>query len=123
MKRWFFIIGLLLAFASSLANAQTALPHYAVNLAWLAPTVSNDPVAAYEVFRAPSGSTAYQSLTGNAPSTATLTYIDGTVLPSTTYNYIVESTDAQGNLSSPSNVANATLPALLPIGTLVGHTT
>lgn len=99
------------------------LPHYAVTLTWDAPTYSPDPVAAYEVFRAPSGSTAFQSLTGNAPSSATLTYLDGTVLPATTYNYIVESVDAQGNLSAQSNIATITLPALLPIGTLIGHTT
>lgn len=120
---------LILCFSPVLLISQTCtvatpcpLPHYAVTLTWDAPVNSPDPVAAYEVFRAPSGSTAYQSLTGNAPSTATLTYIDGTVLPSTTYNYIVESVDAQGNLSSPSNVASATLPSSLPTGTLTGTT-
>lgn len=127
MKHSIAIAILALGFAV-VANAQSCtqncvLPYYGVNLTWNAPISSPDPVAAYEVFRAPSGSTSFVSLSGGASTTSLLTYADKTVLPVTTYNYIVESVDAQGVLSVPSNVASVTVPALLPIGTLIGHTT
>jgi centrosomal CEP192-like protein len=81
---------------------------YQVNLTWNAPTSSPDPVAGYEVFRAPNGSTSYQQL--NASSVAQTSYADTTVQDGQTYNYYVESVDGSGNTSAPSNMANVNVP-------------
>jgi hypothetical protein len=104
----------LLALAAR-AGAQTVLlpaatASWEVNLVWQAPAVSPDPVAGYEAFRSPTGLWAYQLLAGTvaAPVTA---YTDATVEPGQTYDYIVESEDASGNLSVPSNVATVAVPA------------
>jgi hypothetical protein len=79
-----------------------------VDLAWNAPSSSSDPVAGYNVYRAPSGSTSYQQLNGSAISQTT--YVDTTVQSGQTYDYIVESVDATGVTSAPSNMAAVTLP-------------
>jgi hypothetical protein len=81
---------------------------YQVNLTWDAPTSSTDPVAGYNVYRAPSGSTNYQQL--NSAAVTQTTYADTTVLNSQTYDYIVESVDASGVTSSPSNMAAIPIP-------------
>lgn len=44
-------------------------------------------------------------------SSATPSYVDLTVSPSTTYNYVVDAFDAAGNVSTPSNTAPVTTPA------------
>ena len=77
-------------------------------LTWDAPTSSADPVAGYYAFRAPGGTSAYAQI--SATLITALTYTDLTVAPLTTYNYIVESVDAQGVTSAPSNTA--TVPTL-----------
>jgi fibronectin type 3 domain-containing protein len=65
-------------------------------------------VAGYNVYRAPSGSTSYQQIN---PSLVTLTsYSDTSVQDGQTYDYIVESVDAEGNTSSPSNMASVPIP-------------
>ena len=79
-----------------------------VNLAWDAPSSTSDPVAGYNVYRAPSGSTSYQLL--SSVSSSQLTYTDTTVQAGVTYDYIVESVDASGVTSSPSNMASVVLP-------------
>jgi fibronectin type 3 domain-containing protein len=119
------ITGLLLA--GAIAHAQTALPtatRVQVNLTWDAPTNSPDPVAGYNAYRAPDGSTAY-ALLNAAPLALTPTaYTDATIQSAGTYDYIVESVDAKGVLSAPSNMASVTVPvAPLPAGTLTGTTT
>jgi fibronectin type 3 domain-containing protein len=81
---------------------------YEVDLSWDAPTSSTDPVAGYNVYRAPSGSTNYQQL--NSAAVIQTTYVDGTVLNNQTYDYIVESVDASGVTSSPSNLAAVPIP-------------
>lgn len=81
---------------------------YQVNLSWQAPSSSADPVAGYNVYRSPSGGTSYQVL-NSSPVTQT-TYVDATVQPGQTYDYIVESVDGSGIVSSPSNMAAATTP-------------
>jgi hypothetical protein len=81
---------------------------YEVNLTWDAPTSSTDPVAGYNVYRAPSGSTSYQQL--NSAAVTQTTYVDTTVLNGQTYDYIVESVDASGVTSSPSNMAAVPIP-------------
>jgi centrosomal CEP192-like protein len=91
----------------SLSGTGAAVP-YEVNLTWDAPTSSTDPVAGYNVYRAPSGSTNYQQL--NSATVTETTYVDTTVLNSETYDYIVESVDGSGVTSSPSNMAAIPVP-------------
>jgi hypothetical protein len=79
-----------------------------VNLAWDAPGSSTDPVAGYNVYRAPSGSTSYQLV--SSVSNSQLAYTDTGVQAGLTYDYIVESVDASGVTSTPSNMASVTLP-------------
>jgi len=81
---------------------------YGVQLTWDAPNSSPDPVAGYNVFRAPEGSTAYQQV--NLAVETQTTYLDTAVLGSASYQYIVESVDAEGNESVPSNTFSLTIP-------------
>jgi len=79
-----------------------------VNLTWDAPTNSPDPVAGYNVYRAPFGGISYQQL--NSSVVTQTSYVDPTAASGQTYNYIIESVDASGNTSAPSNTASASLP-------------
>lgn len=81
---------------------------YQVDLTWSAPTNSTDPVAGYNVYRATGTSTSYQNLnsTVNVPTT----YNDLTVQSGTSYSYYVESVDAQGTQSNPSNTYTVSIP-------------
>jgi hypothetical protein len=81
---------------------------YQVNLSWNAPASSADPVAGYNVFRAPTGSSAFQQV--NTAEVTTTNYIDGSVQNGTTYDYVVRSVDASGGISDPSNTYTATIP-------------
>jgi len=81
---------------------------YEVNLTWNAPTGSTDPVAGYNIYRATNGSSSYVLLN---PKEDTLTsYSDTTVASSTSYTYYVESVDASGNASAPSNSYTVNVP-------------
>jgi hypothetical protein len=73
---------------------------YSVNLSWQAPVTSPDPVAQYRVYR------------NGAPLafTATLVYVDPTVVAGQTYNFTVTSVDAAGVESVPSNTYQAVIP-------------
>jgi len=81
---------------------------YEVDLTWDAPTVSTDPVAGYDIYRAPSGSSSYQLL--NSAVDASTAYTDTTVANGTAYQYYVTSVDAEGNQSAPSNIFTITIP-------------
>lgn len=79
-----------------------------VALTWDAPTSSPDPVAGYNIYRATGTSSSYTLVN---PSIDTLTsYTDTTVIASTAYTYYVESVDASGNQSGPSNSVSVTVP-------------
>jgi predicted phage tail protein len=108
------VTGTLTITSNSSTNPTAAIPlsgtgeTVQVNLAWDAPTSSSDPVAGYNVYRAPSGGTSYQQL--NAAAITQATYVDTTLQAGLTYDYIVESVDASGNTSTPSNMASVVLP-------------
>jgi hypothetical protein len=79
-----------------------------VSLSWNAPTSSPDPVAGYNVYRALSGNSSYTQL--NSTAMTQTTYTDTNVQNSQTYDYIVESVDASGIQSVPSNTAVVPVP-------------
>jgi hypothetical protein len=81
---------------------------YSVDLGWDAPSTSSDPVASYNVYRAPSGSSSYTELTSVTESQTA--YTDNSVQPGDSYQYYVTSVDASGVESVPSNIAVATIP-------------
>lgn len=104
----FFLNGVIAHAQSTVTLPPTAF--YEVILTWDAPVNSTDPVAGYDAFRAPSGGTSYQLI--NVNEITLTTYTDTTVAGGTTYDYIVESVDASGVTSGPSNVASVTIPVL-----------
>jgi hypothetical protein len=79
-----------------------------VDLSWVAPTNSPDPVAGYNVYRAPTGSSSYQLL--NSAQTTQMQYVDSAVQSGASYDYFVKSVDAYGIESSPSNTTTAAIP-------------
>jgi hypothetical protein len=81
---------------------------YVVNLSWNAPTDSTDPVAGYNIYRSPSGSSSYTLL--NSTVDALTTYADSTVQDGNSYDYIVESVDASGVESVPTSPVAVTIP-------------
>lgn len=91
----------------SLSGTGQAASHQ-VNLTWNAPASSSDPVAGYNLYRQAAGASSYQLL--NTSIDANTTYTDTTVQSGTSYSYYVESVDAQGNQSAPSNVYTASVP-------------
>ena len=91
----------------SLTGTGQTIP-YQVSLTWDAPVSSTDPVAGYNIFRAPTGTTSYQQL--NTTTVTVTNYVDGNVQNGTTYDYIVRSVDASGGSSVPSNTYTATIP-------------
>jgi hypothetical protein len=108
--------GTLTIVSTSLANPTVVVnlsgtgdaTSYEVNLSWDAPASSPDAVAGYNVYRAPSGTTSYQQI--NSSEVTQTAYTDTSVQNGKTYDYIVESVDAEGNTSAPSNVAPVTIP-------------
>jgi hypothetical protein len=81
---------------------------YEVELSWNAPSSSPDPVAGYNVYRAPSGSSTYALI--NSSVDAGTSYVDSTVQSAATYNYLVKSVDASGVESAPSATAQVIVP-------------
>jgi len=81
---------------------------YEVNLTWTAPAVSPDPVAGYNIYRAAGGSSNYQLL--NPSVNSSTKYTDTAVATNNSYTYYVESVDAQGNQSAPSNTYTVSIP-------------
>ncbi len=81
---------------------------YEVDLTWNAPADSTDPIEDYNVYRAVAGSSSY-TLVNTSPDSS-MTYRDTTVRNGTAYDYMVESVDATGVESAPSNIYSVTIP-------------
>jgi hypothetical protein len=101
---------------SSSTNGTVTIPlvgtgiasSYAVDLSWDAPTISAVRVAGFNVYRSPSGASAYQLL--NLSIDTQTTYTDGTVQNGESYDYIVESVDDYGVESVPTSPVAVTIP-------------
>ena len=106
--------------AQALKTLPVGARSYQVDLAWTAPASSSDPPASYSVLRANEGSIDF--VEGDSVSASETTAIDTTMPPGATYDYEVESVDAQDNLSVPSNVISIAIPLVLEPGTLTGST-
>jgi hypothetical protein len=91
------------SFALSLAPAGTRL----VQLNWNAPNSPSDTIVGYNVYRAMNGAT-YELLNGTL--NASTSYTDGAVQSGSAYNYYVESIDAAGDSSGPSNLTSVAVP-------------
>ncbi len=79
-----------------------------VNLTWDAPASSPDPVAGYNVYRSPSNTYAFVQL--NSSAVTQTSYVDASAQSGQAYDYIVESVDASGVTSAPTNVATVAVP-------------
>jgi hypothetical protein len=104
-----------LTIASNSSNGATAVINLSatgtapeVDLDWEAPVSSADPVAGYDVYRAPSGTSAFQLL--NSSDDTETTYVDSTVQSGQNYDYFVASVDASGNESVASNIFTVAIP-------------
>ena len=94
--------------ASTVALSGTGqAASYQVQLSWIAPSGTSDPVVGYNIYRAASGGS-YQLL--NTSVNAPASYTDSSVTNGTAYTYYVESVDAEGNQSAPSNTYSVTIP-------------
>jgi hypothetical protein len=91
----------------TLSGTATAAVAHQVNLSWVAPADSPDPVAGYNVYR----STTSGSFSLLNPSVVTaLSYVDSAVVSGSSYSYEVRSVDSSGVESTPSNQATVTVP-------------
>ncbi|MGC2300506.1 MAG: fibronectin type III domain-containing protein, partial [Acidobacteriaceae bacterium] len=86
----------------------TGATAYSVDLTWDAPTTSADAVEGYNVYRSPSGASAYQLL--NTGVNVATNFTDSTVQSGQAYDYIVTSVDSSGVESAPSNTFDVTIP-------------
>jgi len=91
----------------SLSGTGTAVQHQ-VTLNWNGPTDSPVPVSGYNVYRSPSGGTAFQRL--NSTSDSQTSYADQAVQSGSSFTYYVTSVDAAGTESVPSNQTTVTIP-------------
>jgi hypothetical protein len=90
----------------NLSGNGTAVSHK-VSLSWSAPVNSPVPVTGYNIYRATGASTTFQPLSSDDIQTS---YVDLTVVASTTYTYYVTSVDSAGAESVPSNQVTVTIP-------------
>jgi fibronectin type 3 domain-containing protein len=80
---------------------------HSVDLTWLAPVSSSDPVAGYHVYRALQGDA---SVLLNPTLDTQTGYSDNNVVSGSTYIYQVKSVDAAGIESVASNQFTANIP-------------
>jgi hypothetical protein len=79
---------------------------YEVQLNWNAP--GSDVVTGYKVYRSTGGTSNYQLLSSSVVSETT--YTDTSVQSGDAYDYMVESVDASGKQSGPSNTTTVVVP-------------
>ncbi len=91
-----------------IALTGTGALAYQVQIAWDAPTSTADPVEGYNVYRSPTGISAFQLL--NSAVNVSTTFTDSTVISGQVYDYVVTSVDGSGVESAPSNTFAATIP-------------
>ena len=91
-----------------IALSGTGAVAYQVGLTWDAPSSTADPVEGYNVYRSPTGVSAFQLLNGAVNLTTSFT--DTTVQSGQVYDYVVTSVDSSGVESAPSNTFAATIP-------------
>jgi hypothetical protein len=89
-----------------LSGVATAIPHE-LDLSWLPPIDSPDPVVGYNIYRSKGGG-AFMLLNSVASSAAA--YVDSTVDSAATYVYVVKSVDSSGVESIASNQFQITIP-------------
>jgi hypothetical protein len=87
---------------------EASLISYEVDLSWDAPAIDNDPVVGYNVYRSPNSTSTYQLL--NSPVDTQTTYVDSTVQDGQSYDYIIESVDAEGVESAPTSPSEVIIP-------------
>lgn len=78
-----------------------------VQLTWLAPNSASSAIVGYNIYRSANG-TGYQLL--NSAVDQGTTYTDTSVQSGSGYDYYVESVDAAGNQSPPSNTTTVSVP-------------
>jgi hypothetical protein len=88
----------------------TAVSPTTVNLSWTASSDANG-VTGYDIIR--------NGATIGTVSGTTLSYVDGTASPSTSYTYTVDARDGAGNVSAASGPATVTTPSGSTTPTLV----
>jgi len=81
---------------------------FEVQLTWNAPADTADPVSGYKIYRSTGGSSTYQLM--NSSVVTGTSFADATVESGMVYDYIVESVDAAGAVSAPSNSTTVTIP-------------
>ena len=85
----------------------TGAPHE-VDLSWIAPSSSDDPIAGYNVYRAPGGTSSFQLL--NSSDITETAYVDSAVQSGKGYSYFVTSVDNSGTESVPSDAISVAIP-------------
>ncbi|WP_348266528.1 choice-of-anchor D domain-containing protein [Edaphobacter paludis] len=89
-----------------LTGVATAIAHE-VDLSWLPPSSSPDPVVGYNIYRSVGGGGFTQL---NSVISLAAAYVDNTVASAVTYGYVVKSVDASGVESTASNEFQITIP-------------
>lgn len=89
-----------------LSGLATAIAHE-VDLSWLPPASSPDPVVGYNIYRSASGG---QFVRLNSIVSFSTIYVDSTVVSSVSYDYVAKSVDANGVESVASNEYQVTIP-------------
>ncbi len=112
MRRLFLTFALLGPIALSGCGSAAGNPaisgnstQYGVQLNW-SETSSADPVVSYNIYRQQTGGFAQIN---TSPVTAT-SYMDTSAASGQTYVYMVESVDAEGNASDPSDPVSVSVP-------------
>jgi hypothetical protein len=92
---------------ASIPLSGTGASHQ-VELNWNPPSNSSDPIVAFNIYRALSGSSSFARLNSTPDQSAS--YTDGSVQSGTAYDYKVTSLDSAGLESAPSNKISIIVP-------------